>query len=167
MTTEATNLADILSRVTELESRNAIRDLVSDYCHGFDKRDYDRFLSIWSPRCVWDIGPPFGRFEGHAGIHEAVHNVLWPAWDESHHLTTNLRIEFQDESNATSLCDVDCMGKLSGESICTVVGASYSDILVREAEGWKIVQRDVQIHYFNPIPGAVLSAPEKTGINSQ
>ncbi|MFT6285345.1 MAG: 3-phenylpropionate/cinnamic acid dioxygenase small subunit [Alcanivorax sp.] len=161
MTTEATAIADILSRVTELESRTAIRDLVSDYCHGFDKRDYGRFLSIWSKNCAWEIGPPFGRFQGHAGIHEAIHNVLWPAWDETHHLTTNLRIEFQDENNATSLCDVDCMGKLSGESICTVVGASYSDILAREAEGWKIVQRDVQIHYFNPIPGAVLSAPEE------
>ena len=160
MSTDAATISDLLSRVTELESRAAIRDLVSDYCHGFDKRDYNRFLSIWSEDCIWDIGPPFGRFKGHTGIHEAIYDVLWPAWDETHHLTTNLRIEFQDENNATSLCDVDCMGKLSGESICTVVGASYSDTLTREANGWKILQRNVQIHYFNPIPGAVLSAPE-------
>lgn len=162
MTTGVASIADLLGRIIELESRAAIRDLVSDYCHGFDKRDYDRFLEIWSENCVWDIGPPFGRFEGHAGIHEAIYEVLWPAWGETHHLTTNLRIEFQDENHATSLCDVDCMGKLSGESICTVVGASYSDTLAREAKGWKILQREVQIHYFNPIPCAVLSAPEAT-----
>ncbi|MFT5767832.1 MAG: hypothetical protein ACI9DH_001658, partial [Halioglobus sp.] len=36
----------------------------------------------------------------------------------------------------------------------------YSDTLLREDAGWKILQRDVQIHYFNPIPGAVLSVPE-------
>jgi 3-phenylpropionate/cinnamic acid dioxygenase small subunit len=159
---DTADIHDLLGRVTKLESRTAIRDLVSDYCHGFDKRNYDRFLGIWSENCVWDIGPPFGRFEGHAGIHEAIYKVLWPAWSESHHLTTNLRIEFQDDNNATSLCDVDCMGKLSGELVCTVVGASYSDTLAREANGWKIVQRDVHIHYFNPIPGAVLSAPEAT-----
>jgi hypothetical protein len=48
MTIDAATIADLLGRVTELESRAAIRNLVSDYSHGFDKRDYDRFLSIWS-----------------------------------------------------------------------------------------------------------------------
>lgn len=162
MNTDAATMEALIGRITELESRAAIRDLVSDYCHGFDKRDYQRFLSIWSIECVWDIGPPFGCFEGHTGIHEAIHQVLWPAWHETHHLTTNLRIEFQDQDNATSLCDVDCMGTLIGESTCTVVGASYSDTLRREASGWKILRRDVQIHYMNPIPGAVLSAPGAT-----
>ena len=105
-------------------------------------------------------GPRFGRFKGHDGIHETIYHVLWPAWGESHHLTTNLRIEFQDENNATSVCDVDCMGTLTGESTCTVVGATYSDMLLRESNGCKITQRNVQMHYFNPIPGAVFSAPE-------
>lgn len=31
-------------RNDELESRNALRDLVLDYCHGFDKKDWDRFI---------------------------------------------------------------------------------------------------------------------------
>ena len=59
----------LLARIDELESRNAIRDLVSDYCHGFDKRDFTRFLSIWWDDCIWDIGPPLGGFEGYEGIH--------------------------------------------------------------------------------------------------
>lgn len=153
-------VAELVSRITELESRSAIRDLASDYCHGFDKRDFDRFLSIWSRDCVWDIGPPFGRFEGHNGIREAIFDVLWPAWGESHHLTTNLRIDFLNDINATAVCDVDCMGLLTGETVCTIVGATYYDTLLREEAGWKIIERKVKIHYFNPIPGAVLSAPE-------
>ena len=157
---EQATLAALLARVDELESRSAIRDLVSDYCHGFDKGDYDRFLSIWWEDCVWDIGPPFGRFEGHPGVYEAVHEVLWPAWRETHHLTTNLLINFDDADNAHSECDVDCMGVLSDETECTVVGATYRDRLQRREGTWKILQRDVQIHYFNPVPGAVLSAPD-------
>ena len=156
---EQATLQALLARIDELESRIAIRDLVSDYCHGFDKGDFDRFLSIWWDDCVWDIGPPFGRFEGHSGVHEAVHEVLWPAWRETHHLTTNLKISFDDPDNAHSECDVDCMGVLDGETECTVVGATYRDRLQRREDSWKILQRDVQIHYFNPIPGAVLSAP--------
>ena len=160
MATEAATLEALTARITELESRSAIRDLVSDYCHGFDKRDYERFLAIWWEDCVWDIGAPFGRFEGHSGIHEAIYDVLWPAWGESHHLSTNLSITFSDPDNACSICDVDCTGKLAGEDTCTIVGATYSDELQRRDGAWKILQRDVKIHYFNPVPGTVLSAPE-------
>jgi ketosteroid isomerase-like protein len=85
------NLEGLLLRIDRLESRNAMRDLVTDYCRGFDQRDFDRFLAIWWEDCVWDIGPPFGSFEGHAGIHKAVKEILWPVWRESHHLTSNLQ----------------------------------------------------------------------------
>ena len=152
-------VARLQARVDELESRSAIRDLVSDYCHGFDKRDYGRFLAIWWPDCVWDIGPPFGTFEGHEGIQRAIHDVLWPAWHESHHLTTNLRIDFTGADTAASVCDVDCVGTLAGEEVCQIVGATYSDSLQRRDGQWKILRRKVQIHYFNPVPGTTLSAP--------
>jgi ketosteroid isomerase-like protein len=150
----------LLARVEELESRSAIRDLVSDYCHGFDKRDFDRFLGIWWEDCVWDIGPPFGRFEGHDGIRKAVCDVLWPVWQESHHLTTNLRIEFLDAANAESMCDVDCIGTLVGDPVCQIVGATYYDRLQARGGQWRILERKVTMHYFNPVPGTELRPPD-------
>lgn len=158
--TELQSTLDMLTaRVSQLESRHAIRDLVSDYCHGFDKRDYPRFLAIWWQDCVWDIGPPFGKFHGHEGIHKAIHEVLWPAWGESHHLTTNLNISFQDSHNATSVSDVDCVGTLAGDTDCQVVGATYRDTLQSRGGQWKILERKVQIHYFNPVVGTQLAPP--------
>jgi gamma-hexachlorocyclohexane dehydrochlorinase len=153
-------LAELQARIDELESRSAIRDLASDYCHGFDKRDYGRFLAIWWPDCIWDIGPPFGTFAGHEGIQRAIHDVLWPAWKESHHLTTNLHITFSDPDNATSVCDVECVGTLNEQPDCQLVGATYNDTLQRRNQQWKILQRKVRIHYFNPVKGTVLVAPE-------
>lgn len=150
---------ELLARVDELESRDAIRNLSFDYCHGFDKRDFERFLSIWWEDCVWDIGPPFGRFEGHAGIREAIHEVLWPVWAESHHLTSNNRIIFADVDRATSVCDVDCIGTLNDTPICQMVGATYEDHLERRGGTWKILERKVTIHYFNPVQGTTLSPP--------
>ncbi len=155
-------IAQLQARVSELESRSAIRDLVSDYCHGFDKRDYERFLSIWWSDCLWDIGPPFGCFEGHEGIHRAIYEVLWPAWQESHHLTTNLRITFTAPDSAMAVCDVDCVGTLAGEDVCQIVGATYRDTLQCRGGLWKIQERKVQIHYFNPVPGTTLVAPGGT-----
>ena len=51
----------IEARLEQLENRFAMQDLVSDYCLGFDKRDFGRFLAIWWPDARWEIGPPFGN----------------------------------------------------------------------------------------------------------
>jgi len=153
-------LQDVLRRLDEQESRTAIAELVANYCHGFDKRDADRFLGIWWEDCQWNIGPPFGSFSGHSGIREALHNVLWPAWAQSQHVTSNLVISFRDPDHAESLCDVDCMGLLTDSSEATFVGASYRDRMERRGGQWRIAERDVEIHYFNSFAGTQLSKPE-------
>jgi gamma-hexachlorocyclohexane dehydrochlorinase len=151
-------LDTLLSRVDELESRAALRDLVSDYCLGFDTRDWTRFISIWHPDAVWEIGPPFGTFNGHEGIRKAVYDVLYPVWRETHHLTSNLRVTFSDPDHAHGVCNVDCMGATQDDAV-QMISATYTDDFERRDGSWKIARRSVVIHYFNPIPGAQMSAP--------
>ena len=148
------------ARIDRLESRQAIEDLASNYCHGFDKRDFDRFLSIWWEDCVWNIGPPFGSFKGHKGIREAIHEVLWPAWGQSQHITSNIVVEFEGADRARTLCDVDCTGLLADGPEATFVGATYADRVERRDGVWKIAERNVTIHYFNSFAGTRLSKPE-------
>ena len=153
-------LSDTLAQqIDRLDSQRAIENLVSNYCHGFDKRDFDRFLAIWWPDCVWKIGPPFGDFNDHAGIHTAVKDVLWPAWAQSQHVTSNLVVEFQDADHASGMCDVDCMGLLTDSEEATFVGATYYDRFERRDGEWKILEREVTIHYFNQFPGTQLTKP--------
>ena len=149
---------ELLQRIDRLESRLAMRDLVSDYCHGFDKRDWDRFLAIWWEDCIWEIGPPFGDFEGHAGITEAVKEILWPAWDQSTHFTTNLRVDFEDDDHANGMSDVDCIGTTSDGQAQTVA-ATYTDRFERRDGVWKIAKRNVKMHHFSPLVGITLEAP--------
>ena len=145
-------------RIDELESRAAIRDLVTDYCLGFDRHEWDTFINIWHSDAVWDIGPPFGTFLNHEGIHKAVHDVLYPFWRETHHLTSNLKLAFRDADHAHGICNVDCMGA-SKENIVQMISATYEDDFERRKGVWKIAKRAVVIHYFNPIPGAQMTAP--------
>lgn len=152
------SLEDLARRVDELESCAALRDLVTDYCRGFDSRDWDKFISIWHEDAVWEIGPPFGTFEGHAGIREAVMDVLYPVWRETHHLSSNLKLEFDGPNRARGVCDVDCMGATK-DDIVQMISATYSDDFERRNGVWKIARRKVVIHYFNPVPGAEMSAP--------
>ena len=149
----------LVRRIDELESRAALRDLVTDYCLGFDNRDWDRFIAIWHPDAVWEIGPPFGTFNGHEGIREAVFEILYPVWRETHHLASNLKLTFDDADHARGVCNVDCMGATL-DDIVQMISATYSDDFERRDGLWKIAKRHVVIHYFNPIPGAQMSAPE-------
>ena len=153
-----TQIDSLIKRIDELESRATLRDLVSDYCIGFDSHDWERFVSIWHDDAVWDIGPPFGTFSGHAGIRTAVFDVLYPFWRETHHLSTNLHIAFSDANHASGRCDVDCMGAAKDNTV-QMVGATYFDAFERRSGQWKIARRKVTIHYFNPMPGIAMNAP--------
>jgi gamma-hexachlorocyclohexane dehydrochlorinase len=151
-------LETALRRIDELESRFALRDLVTDYCLGFDTFDWDRFISIWHADAIWDIGPPFGVFSGHDGIRKAVYDVLYPVWRETHHLTSNLRLTFSDQDHAHGVCNVDCMGATK-DDIVQMINATYTDDFERRNGVWRIAKRAVTMHYFNSIPGAQMSAP--------
>lgn len=147
------------TRIDQLESRFAFRDLVSDYCHGFDKRDINRFMNIWWPDAVWEIGPPFGNFAGQSEIKRAVTDILWPAWLASTHFTTNLRVEFDGADKAHGMCDVDCIGTTADQQAQTVA-ATYTDRFERRNGVWKIANRHVKMHHFNPLVGITLSPPQ-------
>ena len=146
------------ARLDRVESRFAMSDLVSDYCHGFDKRDWDRFLAIWWEDCVWEIGPPFGDFEGHAGVTRAVKEILWPAWKASSHFTTNLVVTFEGRDRAHGVCDVDCIGTTS-DDVAQTISATYTDEFERRNGIWKIKVRRVKMHHFSPLVGITLSPP--------
>lgn len=156
-----TTIDSLVRRIDELESRATLRDLVTDYCIGFDTHDWDRFISIWHKDAVWDIGPPFGSFDGHEGIRKAVFDVLYPVWRETHHLTTNLRLTFADADRAYGTCNVDCMGATK-DNVVKMISATYTDNFERRNKVWKIAKRGVVIHYFNAIPGAQMTAPGAT-----
>ena len=154
----SSNIEALERRLAELESRAALRDLVTDYCRGFDTHNWEQFISIWHEDAIWEIGPPFGTFEGHEGIRSAVIDVLYPAWRETHHLASNLNVSFNGPDNAQGICDVDCMGA-TADDIVQMISATYADNLERRDGVWKIAKRHVVIHYFNPIPGAEMAAP--------
>lgn len=151
-------IAALIRQVDELQSRAAIRDLVTDYCLGFDTHDWDRFISIWHADAVWEIGPPFGTFTNHDGIRKAVQEILYPVWRETHHLTSNLRLTFRDPDHASGICNVDCMGA-TRDDVVQMISATYADEFERRNGAWKIAKRSVTIHYFNPVPGARMTAP--------
>lgn len=143
-------MASLEAKIDTLESRYEIHRLVSDYCHGCDKHDSERFLSIWHDDAAWLIGPPYGDFRGHAEIRHALEDLIWTALPETHHWTTNLVVEFDGPDRAKGVCDVTCDG-FSPDRQMILIAATYWDTFERRSGAWKISERKVDLFYFNPV----------------
>jgi gamma-hexachlorocyclohexane dehydrochlorinase len=137
-------------RIDAIESRFAIDRLVSDYCHGCDKKDIDRFMSIWHEDAVWEIGPPYGDFHGGERIRHAMEDLVWGALPETHHWTTNLVVDFESPDLANGVCDVTCEG-VDTEGKTILIAATYNDRFERRDGRWAIALRHVDLFYFKPI----------------
>ena len=138
------------ARIDALESRYEIHRLASDYCHGCDKHDIDRFMSVWHDDAAWEIGPPYGDFFGTAEIKHALEDLIWTALPETHHWTTNLVVEFETPDRATGVCDVTCDG-VTPEGQLLLIAATYWDTFERRAGAWRIARRKVDLFYFKPV----------------
>lgn len=144
-------------RIDAIESRTAIHRLVSDYCHGCDKHDIERFMSIWHDDAVWEIGAPYGDFHGAAEIRHAMEDLIWQALPETHHWTTNLVVDFESADVAAGLCDVSCEA-VDAEGQTILIAATYRDRYERHEGAWAIVRRGVDIFYFKPVALAASDA---------
>src|SRR4030095_415715 len=81
------SLASALARLTALEHERAIRLLASDYCHGFDRREFQRFRGVWHEDAVW-VPYPGQEIQGADAI-LAQAERMWQSLSASFHWTAN------------------------------------------------------------------------------
>jgi uncharacterized protein (TIGR02246 family) len=136
-------------RIQTLEDREAIREVIANYCRGVDQHDEALFLSIWTEDAGYLIGNPLGDHHGLAAIKDILHAIWEQAYPETHHFTTNAVIDV-DGDTARCVSDVDCTATdIAGRAV--LIAATYYDDLVRQHGEWRIKQRKLTIHYMTPI----------------
>lgn len=138
---------ELQRRLDRIESELAIQRLVHEHCHGADKRDLERFASVWSHDAVWQVSEQ-QVFIGVEAICEAV-EWQWRTFEQMHHWTANLVVDFQDDI-AAGLADVDVTVQFA-DGTWMRGGGTYTDQYVRTAEGWRIGQRRAR-HNFSLDP---------------
>lgn len=146
----------LVTRLDAIEDRFQIDRLVSDYCHGVDKRDVDRFMSIWHDDAEWLIGEPFGDFAGAEAIRHCTVDLIWPAFEESQHWTTNLAVDIDGDS-ASGVCDVWATGIVAATPV--FIAATYYDDFERRGGRWGIAKRKVDMYYFSAFDRAWNQSP--------
>ena len=128
-----------------LDDRVAIEVLCYRYNVAADERDADAYAACFTAEGVWD--GPLGRFEGEAGLRELIAQLrASAALAGTRHWANNLVIDGDSATGVATVALDNLLVQASEEgprlfSLSRSVGQ-----VVREAGGWKFVERIVTPH---------------------
>lgn len=126
---------------TLLEDKEAIRDLLSSYCHYVDRGDPNGLLAQFTEDGVWD-GGPLGRYEG-AAMRQFLGAAASAADGKRRHFLANEVITVTGNT-ATARCYFLIVNVAeTGGSIA--FAGFYDDRLVKLGGRWLFKQRVIQM----------------------
>ena len=129
---------------SELEEKEAIRDLMSAYCFYVDNGEFDKFAGLFTEDAIFEAGP-FGRLQGRHAIYDFI-NAQVPRLGEGparKHCTLNHLIRISgNEAHADSYIVVL---RESSVGIMASLAGRYEDLLVKDAGHWRFKVR--KIHF--------------------
>jgi ketosteroid isomerase-like protein len=134
---EGLTLEVMIERVALLEAEREIRRLASDYCHGFDRRQFDRFRRVWHDDAIW-VPHPDQEIEGVNAI-VAQAETMWLLLTASFHWTTNHLVDIDGEV-AHGEADVNALVCING--FWAQAPGVYIDRYERRSGKWRIARRD-------------------------
>lgn len=126
-----------------IADRVAIQDLVFNYAHALDSRNFALFENLWATDAAWLFPQVEGMaFYGRDAILQAFARPT-NRTNSPHHLTSNLLVTI-DGDRATGRCKALSSGFENPHFV------SYEDEYVRCDGGWKFRKRTVSAHLADP-----------------
>jgi ketosteroid isomerase-like protein len=130
----------------ELSDRLEIQDLLLDYSHAVDRREWDALDAIFTPDATIDFRATGGAHGDLAAIKEFLAKAL-ANFAVSQHLIAPSRIKLAgDTATGRTMCHNPMV--LDGGQVL-FVGLWYVDRFVRTADGWRIADRTQELAYFH------------------
>ena len=130
--------------MTRLQDREEIRDLTYRYAEGWDRKDFNILVEVFTDDAVWDpsaLGMPAAKgMEELRPLHEAFCAAMAGG---SQHMQANRRITFDGEDTAHGYCYADAKARDSQGGEVQVV-AIYEDTYQRVDARWRIASRTVK-----------------------
>jgi 3-phenylpropionate/cinnamic acid dioxygenase small subunit len=128
-----------------IADRLAITDALYRYATALDNRDWDLLGEVFAPDAVYTIGL-HGEFTGPGAIGEKIASLIG-GYEATQHLITNPVIEL-DGDTARATCYLRAMHYLPDQRTggnTYEMGGTYSDDLIRTADGWRITRRVLNV----------------------
>jgi hypothetical protein len=156
-TYENTSTAADIARYLD---RQAIVDLQVNYTWALDMREFENVRKVFHPDATFNtMGTP------HTGIDAIIARIsgaLTPL-DDSQHVISNHQINI-DGDTATARCYLIAqhVRKAAKNGLNYIMAGRYEDQLVRTADGWRIMYRNLVITWTEGNRGVVRPALEES-----
>ena len=119
--------------------RQAITDVLVQYCCALDLMDLPALAALFTDDCVVEYGPgEFLRCRGSAALEKSLER-MW-RWSRTSHHLSNVLIRFEGDDTAVSSSYVHAWHERPDGSTATIFG-QYHDRFVRRPPGWRISER--------------------------
>jgi len=128
----------------ELSDRQAITDVLIEYCCALDRMDLRCLAALFTDDCVVEYGPESAlQSRGAAALEKSLQR-MWRWQRTSHHLS-NVQISFTTADEARTSSYVHAWHERSDGSTATIFGL-YKDVFVRTDNGWRIAERRMEMN---------------------
>ena len=122
-----------------LADRQAIADVLVEYCCALDVMDLPALAALFTDDCVVEYGPgEFLQCRGSAALAKSLER-MW-RWSRTSHHLSNVLIQFDGSDAALSRSYVHAWHERPDGSTATIFG-QYRDRFVRQEQSWRIAER--------------------------
>ena len=129
---------------SELIDRQAITDVLVQYCCALDRMDLPCLASLFTDDCIVEYGPdPALKSRGADALEKSLHR-MWRWQRTSHHLS-NVQIKFTANDEAQVGSYVHAWHERQDGSTATIFG-QYRDRFVRIDDRWRIAERRMEMN---------------------
>ncbi|MFC3052593.1 nuclear transport factor 2 family protein [Kordiimonas pumila] len=144
-------MAEYDDAIQALLDKKAIEEVLVKYCRGADRGDADLIAEAYHPAATEDHG---GTFLGSAADYlEMIRKVL-PSAGRMSHAITNMLIELEDSTHATSECYIMTFSRreAKGEAFDSLTMARLIDKFEKRGGKWAIVHRRLAWEWNHEMP---------------
>jgi len=128
----------------ELIDRQAINDVLVEYCCALDRMDLPRLAALFTDDCLVEYGPePALQSRGAAALEKSLQR-MWRWRRTSHHLS-NVQDELIAPDEARVGSYVYARHERTDGSTATIFG-QYRDRFLRIGERWRIAERRMEMN---------------------
>lgn len=142
-----------MKSLQEISDRMEIEDLLVDYCHAIDTRDWPALDQVFTPDAVIDYTATGGIRGELPQIKDFLATAL-SGFASFQHMIGASRIRIDgDGATARTIChNPMVLDGGSGQARVMFVGLWYVDELVRTDAGWRIADRREELSFFHNAP---------------
>jgi uncharacterized protein (TIGR02246 family) len=136
-------------RLDQVESRQAIREVMAGYAFGCDNHDGERFMRIFHDDAIWNVGGIFGDANGAEEIKKVLEDI-WVSSPETRHWITDVTVDFAGADSATGDAHTICFVKNSdGDEL--FVACDYDNSYERRDGTWRMSRCTLNVHWWKKV----------------